>query len=172
MWKKYSYELLRIYPGYTNYCDCARKIFDESCEKHPKFKSFIESLEKEPEFHRQRVVDILAAPVQRLAGVKLILERLQRKSKGGQSADIQRAIETVGDVLSQSNTIRLNNDKHIASLTLLTQVEALPTTLVSGSNDMIQTIDGRFVCASNKTNIKDNREINVVLFSDATGDGK
>nr|CDJ84345.1 Dbl homology (DH) domain containing protein [Haemonchus contortus] len=168
IWKSFSYELLRIYPGYTNYCDTARSIFVDACENNPKLKVFIESLEREPEFHRQRVADIMMFPVQRLAGVKLLLEKLQRKSKGGQSAEIQRAIDKVGDVLSQSNTVRLNSDKYIASLNLLAQVDSIPVNLISSSNDVIISMEARLVCASNRVDIKDNREISLVLFSNGS----
>ncbi|KAK5982782.1 Protein ECT2, partial [Trichostrongylus colubriformis] len=84
------------------------------------------ALEQEPEFRRQRVADIMTIPVQRLAGVKLLLEKLQKKSIGGQSTEIRKAIEKVGGVLSQANTVRLNSDKYIATLNLLAQVDAIP----------------------------------------------
>ncbi|PIO74591.1 hypothetical protein TELCIR_03403 [Teladorsagia circumcincta] len=168
VWKNISYELIQIYPAYTNYCDSARSMFVDACEKSSKLKLFIETLEKQPEFRRQRVADIMTIPVQRLAGVKLLLEKLQKKSKGGQSAAIQKAIDKVGDVLSQSNTVRLNSDKYMPTLALMAEIEEIPASLVGASNMMIRTVKGRLVCASNKISIKDDREIYVILLRDAT----
>ncbi|VDL76818.1 unnamed protein product [Nippostrongylus brasiliensis] len=168
IWKNVSYELLRIYPAYTNYCDMARLMFVSECEKNAKLRSFIEELEKDPAFNRQKIADIMVIPVQRLAGVKLLLEKLQKKSARRQRVAIQSAIDKVSDVLSQSNTIRMNSDKYMASLSLFAQVDSIPVKLVKSSNDMIISVDGRLLCGTEKLDIKDNTKIKLVLFKDAT----
>ncbi|EYC44204.1 hypothetical protein Y032_0468g2005 [Ancylostoma ceylanicum] len=166
IWVDANNELLRVYPSYINYCDDARCLLIDAYERHPRLRAFIEEQEKCPEFHRQRVTDIMTFPVQRLAGVKLLLEKLEKKSTGG-STELHTAIEGVGNVLRRSNSVRRENDVHIAQLNLLQEVEDIPCEVVYASHVVIGAVEVQLLCATNKIKLgsKDSA-LRLTLFSD------
>ncbi|KAK6736874.1 hypothetical protein RB195_019518 [Necator americanus] len=166
IWVDANNELLRVYPSYINYCDNARSLLIDACERHPRLRTFIEEQEKLPEFHRQRAIDIMTFPVQRLAGVKLLLEKLEKKSNN-ESTELQHAIQSVGNVLRRSNSVRRENDVHIAQLNLLQEVESIPCELVYSSHVLVGTVEVQLLCTTNKIKLGNKDPVlKLTLFSD------
>lgn len=42
IWVDANNELLRVYPSYINYCDDARCLLIDACERHPRLRAFLE----------------------------------------------------------------------------------------------------------------------------------
>ncbi|KJH45721.1 RhoGEF domain protein [Dictyocaulus viviparus] len=169
IWTEASSELLRIYPSYSNYCDTAIKMLHDACQQDPKVKAFIEDQEKNPLFQRQRIVDIMMNPVQRLPSVKLLLQNLEKRERHRGECDQNReAIKAVGKVLSRSNSIRENSDAYILHLNLVNEIENLPANLVKHSHFVLDSLEVRWICSMNKLKIKRSDTIRLTLFSDST----
>ncbi|CAJ0598381.1 unnamed protein product [Cylicocyclus nassatus] len=166
IWINANSELLRIYPTYLNFCDEARKDLIDACEQYPRLRALVKEQEKSPEFRRQRAVDIMTFPVQRLAGVKLLLEKLHKKSSG-KEVELKNAIETVGNVLKHSNNVKLENDVLISQLRLLQEVEGIPSEIVYASHVLVYAVEVQFICATNRKKLSSRDSVlRLTLFSD------
>ncbi|ETN71783.1 hypothetical protein NECAME_14085 [Necator americanus] len=53
IWVDANNELLRVYPSYINYCDNARSLLIDACERHPRLRTFIEILRRTKEIQTQ-----------------------------------------------------------------------------------------------------------------------
>ncbi|KHJ94993.1 hypothetical protein OESDEN_05066 [Oesophagostomum dentatum] len=166
IWLDANNKLLRVYPSYINFCDDARSLLLDACQRYPRLRTFVKEQEKLPEFHRQKATDIMTFPVQRLAGVKLLLERLERKSNRNNS-ELHLAIEGVGNVLKRSNTVRRESDAHIAQLNLLQQVENIPNGIVYASHSPVSAVEVHMLCSTNEIKWKNKDSVlKVTLFND------
>ncbi|RCN31521.1 hypothetical protein ANCCAN_22697 [Ancylostoma caninum] len=97
---------------------------------------------------------------------KMVVLELEKKSTGS-SAELHTAIEGVGNVLRRSNTIRRENDVHIAQLNLLQEVEDIPCEVVYASHVVVGAVEVQLLCATNKMKLgsKDST-LRLTLFSD------
>ncbi|EPB67846.1 hypothetical protein ANCCEY_13060 [Ancylostoma ceylanicum] len=140
IWVDANNELLRVYPSYINYCDDARCLLIDAYERHPRLRAFIE--------------------------MKFPVLELEKKSTGG-STELHTAIEGVGNVLRRSNSVRRENDVHIAQLNLLQEVEDIPCEVVYASHVVIGAVEVQLLCATNKIKLgsKDSA-LRLTLFSD------
>ncbi|KAJ1352487.1 hypothetical protein KIN20_008833 [Parelaphostrongylus tenuis] len=127
IWTEAFDDLLRVYPSYCNHCDLAVETIKAACAHSAKLRMFIEDHERSKEFKRQRTVDIMVTPVQRLPSVKLLLESLKKKTRVQREKDqIGEAIEAIDKVLSKSNTVRQITEASVSQLNLINEIQDLP----------------------------------------------
>ncbi|KAJ1352460.1 Protein T2 [Parelaphostrongylus tenuis] len=124
IWTEAFDDLLRVYPSYCNHCDLAVETIKAACAHSAKLRMFIEDHERSKEFKRQRTVDIMVTPVQRLPSVKLLLESLKKKTRVQREKDqIGEAIEAIDKVLSDecSTPLVLDVDERVNRVACATE---------------------------------------------------
>ncbi|KAJ1354982.1 hypothetical protein KIN20_012089, partial [Parelaphostrongylus tenuis] len=169
IWTEAFNDLLRVYPSYCNHCDVAVETIKTACAHSAKLRTFVEDQERSKEFKRQRIVDIMVTPVQRLPSVKLLLENLEKKTRLQSEKDqIGEAIEAIDKVLSKSNTVRQITEASISQLNLINEIQDLPPVHLKGSRFELASIEVRWICGTNEWRIKRNDTIRLILFSDST----
>ncbi|CAD6192291.1 unnamed protein product [Caenorhabditis auriculariae] len=142
VWVEAKEEMIRVYPPYLNLYDNAKKLFDTIDRENAKFHAFCKAKESNPDFKRQKVVDILVRPVQRLPSVILLLREVGKKSESSRmKLSSDEAVKVIDEVLKIANKTRERNDHLISHMNKFTDIENVPIHLMAANRMFIRDIN-------------------------------
>ncbi|CAJ0946766.1 unnamed protein product, partial [Mesorhabditis belari] len=132
IWHAHMDILSKVYPPFINTYDMAKQHFMH-LDEDEHFHAFVRTCEADEKWRRQRVMDILVRPVQRLAQIFMLLEQCAKHSKKSSSdADsLSKACRKGQDILKVANESRRATEEYEKNCRLFDEIENMPPELRS-----------------------------------------
>jgi len=121
--RKYGY-FLKMYTNYITRYDRAMAVFQECCQKMPKFAALVKEYERKPSFQNLKITSYMLKPIQRIPSYRLLLidylKHLSSDSKDHE--DVSNGLTIVSEVAKCINESMKEGDKFQIMLKLQARI--------------------------------------------------
>eukprot|EP00794_Sanderia_malayensis_P006120 gene6120-6824_t len=121
--REYSH-FLKMYTNYIRSYDKTMAVFQEMCQKMPKFAALVKEYERKPSYRNLKITSFMLRPIQRIPSYRLLLvdylKHLPHESEDYE--DIENGLKIVSTVANQINESMKEGDKFQAMLRLQSKI--------------------------------------------------
>ncbi|XP_035638669.1 protein ECT2-like isoform X3 [Oncorhynchus keta] len=140
---KYSKDLVKAYPPFVNFFEMSKDTI-VMCEKQkPRFHAFLKINQSKPECGRQKLVELLIRPVQRLPSVALLLNDIKKHTADDNPDKItlEKAIESLKEVMTHINEDKRKTEGQKQIFDVVYEVDGCPANLLSSHRSLVHRVE-------------------------------
>uniref|UniRef100_A0A8C8GLD8 Protein ECT2 n=1 Tax=Oncorhynchus tshawytscha TaxID=74940 RepID=A0A8C8GLD8_ONCTS len=128
---KYSKDLVKAYPPFVNFFEMSKDTIVRCEKQKPRFHAFLKINQSKPECGRQKLVELLIRPVQRLPSVALLLNDIKKHTADDNPDKItlEKAIESLKEVMTHINEDKRKTEGQKQIFDVVYEVDGCPVSL-------------------------------------------
>uniref|UniRef100_A0A674EN80 Epithelial cell transforming 2 n=1 Tax=Salmo trutta TaxID=8032 RepID=A0A674EN80_SALTR len=140
---KYSKDLVKAYPPFVNFFEMSKDTIVRCEKQKPRFHAFLKINQSKPECGRQKLVELLIRPVQRLPSVALLLNDI-KKHTADENPDritLEKAIESLKEVMTHINEDKRKTEGQKQIFDVVYEVDGCPANLLSSHRSLVHRVE-------------------------------
>uniref|UniRef100_A0A4W5Q1Z9 Epithelial cell transforming 2 n=1 Tax=Hucho hucho TaxID=62062 RepID=A0A4W5Q1Z9_9TELE len=140
---KYSKDLVKAYPPFVNFFEMSKDTIVRCEKQKPRFHAFLKINQSKPECGRQKLVELLIRPVQRLPSVALLLNDIKKHTADDNPDKItlEKAIESLKEVMTHINEDKRKTEGQKQIFDVVYEVDGCPANLLSSHRSLVHRVE-------------------------------
>ncbi|XP_071201636.1 protein ECT2 isoform X2 [Salvelinus alpinus] len=140
---KYSRDLVKAYPPFVNFFEMSKDTIVRCEKQKPRFHAFLKINQSKPECGRQKLVELLIRPVQRLPSVALLLNDIKKHTAedNPDKITLEKAIESLKEVMTHINEDKRKTEGQKQIFDVVYEVDGCPANLLSSHRSLVHRVE-------------------------------
>uniref|UniRef100_A0A8C7G2E1 Epithelial cell transforming 2 n=1 Tax=Oncorhynchus kisutch TaxID=8019 RepID=A0A8C7G2E1_ONCKI len=138
-----SKDLVKAYPPFVNFFEMSKDTIVRCEKQKPRFHAFLKINQSKPECGRQKLVELLIRPVQRLPSVALLLNDIKKHTADDNPDKItlEKAIESLKEVMTHINEDKRKTEGQKQIFDVVYEVDGCPANLLSSHRSLVHRVE-------------------------------